>query len=155
MLQLTSESCFCLKVLSPGKIQEPVFGAVNRARDKHQHFRNLLAPPVLRRGPSIVWKAAVSGLSTVPMASREREVTFTNPSNESLAGIFLDAGSSKTAILCHGYTDHKNGFHLPAIAEALANRGWSSLRFDFSGNGKSEGSFRYGNYNEEKTYDQE
>lgn len=149
MLQLTSEACFCLKVVSPSQKKEPVFGALICARDKHQYkatsvpkhnaffsppidivsdFRNLVGPPVLRRGPSTAWKSAVSGTATVPMASQEREVTFTNPSSEKLAGTFLDAGSSKTAILCHGYTDQKNGFHLPAIAEALANRGWSSLR---------------------------
>ena len=60
--------------------------------------------------------------------NHEEKVAFINPSGENLSGILLDAGSSEAAILCHGYTDHKNGFHLPAIARALADRGWSSLR---------------------------
>ena len=62
------------------------------------------------------------------VAHQEERVVFINPSGEKLLGILLDAGSSEAAILCHGYTDHKNGFHLPAIARALADRGWSSFR---------------------------
>ena len=41
-------------------------------------------------------------------------------------------------ILCHGLSSHKDGFHLPALAQALQERGVSSLRIDFSGNGESE-----------------
>ena len=61
--------------------------------------------------------------------SQERKVTFQNSSGETLAGILLDAGSSDAAVLCHGYADSKNGFHLPALAQALANKGCSSLRY--------------------------
>ena len=61
-------------------------------------------------------------------AHQEEKIAFTNPSGEKLSGVLLDVGSSEAAILCHGYTDHKNGFHLPAVARALADRGWSSLR---------------------------
>lgn len=32
-----------------------------------------------------------------------------------------------------GYGSNKNGFHLRALAAALATRGIASLRFDFSG----------------------
>ena len=35
--------------------------------------------------------------------------------------------------LVAGYGSNKNGFHLPALAAALAARGVASLRFDFSG----------------------
>ena len=59
----------------------------------------------------------------------EEKVRFSNPSKESLAGVLLDSRSPETAVLCHGYSDHKNGFHLPAIARALAAKGWSSLRY--------------------------
>ncbi len=53
------------------------------------------------------------------------------------------------AILCHGLGDHKNGFVLPQLAEALAKAGLSSLRCDFPGNGESDGTFRYANMMDE------
>jgi len=45
-----------------------------------------------------------------------------------LSGILVDVGSSEAAVLCHGYADTKNGFQLPALAQALATRGCSTLR---------------------------
>ena len=68
-------------------------------------------------------------MATLGTAPKERNVSFTNFTGEKLSGILLDTGSPEVAILCHGYTDHKNGFHLPAIARALADKGWSSLRY--------------------------
>lgn len=35
---------------------------------------------------------------------------------------------SKCVILCHGYASFKDGFHLPALATALAEAGYNSLR---------------------------
>ena len=52
-------------------------------------------------------------------------------------------------ILCHGLGDHKDGFCLPELADSLCALGVSSLRFDFPGNGESEGTFRYGNMRDE------
>ena len=52
-------------------------------------------------------------------------------------------------ILCHGFASHKNGFHSPAIAKALEDKGLTSLRIDLSGNGESEGVFKYANYKQE------
>ena len=49
-------------------------------------------------------------------------------------------------ILCHGFASSRNSFHFPAIAKQLAQHSVSSLRFDFSGNGDSEGQFEYSNY---------
>lgn len=48
-------------------------------------------------------------------------------------------------LLCHGLGDHRDGFHLPALADALASAGLGSLRLDFPGNGESPGAFRYAN----------
>ena len=48
-------------------------------------------------------------------------------------------------MLCHGMLDTKMGVFWPDFAEALAGHHVSSLRFDFSGNGESEGEFKYGN----------
>ena len=41
--------------------------------------------------------------------------------------------------------DSKLAHFWPELAESLAARGLSSLRFDFTGNGESEGEFKYGN----------
>ena len=48
-----------------------------------------------------------------------------------------------------GWAPTKTGFVLPQMAAALAEKGLSSLRFDFPGNGESDGTFRYANMKEE------
>ena len=53
------------------------------------------------------------------------------------------------AILQHGLSSTRDGSFLPELAAALAGAGISSFRFDFSANGKSEGTFKYGNYHAE------
>jgi alpha/beta superfamily hydrolase len=50
-------------------------------------------------------------------------------------------------ILAHGYMSSRNSELLVRLSTALANSCQiSSFRFDFSGNGDSEGDFRYGQY---------
>lgn len=59
-------------------------------------------------------------------------------------------GEQKRAVvLCHGFASHRDGFHLPSIAQHLAQKGVGSLRFDMAGNGESDGVFEYGNYSSE------
>lgn len=58
----------------------------------------------------------------------------------------MKGGKNEIAILCHGFASSRHSFHFPKIAKQLAQREVSSLRFDFSGNGDSEGMFEYGNY---------
>jgi len=80
----------------------------------------------------------------------ESKVTFANPSTRNkLVGILNDAKSDGVVILCHGYCGSKEGFVYPQLAKALALKKISSLRFDFSGNGESEGAFEFGNYYQE------
>lgn len=88
-------------------------------------------------------------MSIASTTGREAEESFKNTSGQKLAATLLDAKSPETVVLCHGYASTRNGFHLPKLAERLAQKGYSSLRFDFTGNGESEGHFRYGNYNSE------
>lgn len=67
----------------------------------------------------------------MPAAKQEPEeqVRFKNDSGEVLAGVWHDSGSDNAVILCHGYSDTKNGFHLPALAQACAAHQYSSLRY--------------------------
>ncbi len=46
------------------------------------------------------------------------------------------------AIICHGFTSHKNDPLLKAVADSLSQHGIGSIRFDFNGHGESEGAFQ-------------
>ncbi|KAI8467572.1 MAG: Alpha/Beta hydrolase protein [Monoraphidium minutum] len=96
-------------------------------------------------------------------------MSFLNDSGERLAGTITwpdapgggGAGAAAVAapqsanpgpafvILCHGYMSDSGSELLVRLAGALAREGLASLRFDFSGNGGSEGRFRYGGYRAE------
>ncbi|KAK9794303.1 hypothetical protein WJX73_001864 [Symbiochloris irregularis] len=90
--------------------------------------------------------AVGNSLSEQPSHSwREERVTFRNARGQQLVGALVDTGSQDAAILCHGMYDNKTAHFHPEMAQTLAARGLSSLRFDFSGNGESEGEFKYGN----------
>lgn len=77
-----------------------------------------------------------------------QEFTFTNKNGQRLKGLLVDggAGSKEVCILCHGFRSSKQSGTLSAISAGLAEAGVSTFRFDFSGNGESEGKFAYGNY---------
>ncbi|KAG0593235.1 hypothetical protein KC19_1G314100 [Ceratodon purpureus] len=77
-----------------------------------------------------------------------QEFTFVNKKGLKLKGLLVDggAGSKEVCILCHGFRSSKLGGTVSALSAGLAEAGVSSFRFDFSGNGESEGKFAYGNY---------
>lgn len=103
--------------------------------------------PTHSQGGTTKAEATRSRGEPLALAPGEIRVGFQNSAHERLAGIFRDAKSQNgVVILCHGYASSKNGFHLPAIAAELAKKRISSLRFDFSGNGDSQGVFDFGNY---------
>ena len=52
-------------------------------------------------------------------------------------------------VLGHGVTGNKDRPLLVAIAEGLSKKGWSCIRFSFSGNGDSEGKFEDSNITKE------
>jgi len=64
-------------------------------------------------------------------------------------GLLHNTGSNKIVVLCHGFIATKSDSLILDLASALTKKGVSVFRFDFSGNGKSEGQFEYGNYRKE------
>nr|KYP46179.1 Putative uncharacterized protein YDL057W family [Cajanus cajan] len=69
-----------------------------------------------------------------------------NRQGEKLVGVLHESGSRDIVILCHGFRCSKDTSLILTLAVALENAKISSFRFDFSGNGESEGLFQYGNY---------
>ncbi|KAL2534295.1 alpha/beta-Hydrolases superfamily protein [Abeliophyllum distichum] len=75
-----------------------------------------------------------------------QQLTVLNKHGEKLVGILHETGSMEIVVLCHGFRSSKETSTISKLAVALENEGISAFRFDFAGNGESEGSFQYGNY---------
>lgn len=69
-----------------------------------------------------------------------------NNHGENIVGLLHENGSSEIVVMCHGFRSTKEFNVLVNLAAALETEGISVFRFDFAGNGESEGSFEYGNY---------
>ncbi|GAB2291836.1 hypothetical protein Dimus_026087 [Dionaea muscipula] len=95
------------------------------------------------------------GRSVRALAMAENSVTqlqkviVSNRHGERLVGLLHDTGSKEVVVLCHGFTSNKGEKTMVNLAMALESEGISAFRFDFSGNGESDGSFQYGNYMKE------
>ncbi|XP_073277611.1 putative uncharacterized protein YDL057W isoform X2 [Primulina huaijiensis] len=76
----------------------------------------------------------------------QQKITISNKRGEKLFGVLHETGSSKVVVLCHGFRSSKEFDTMVNLAQVLENNGISAFRFDFSGNGESEGSFHFGNY---------
>uniref|UniRef100_A0A0D3EG30 Serine aminopeptidase S33 domain-containing protein n=1 Tax=Brassica oleracea var. oleracea TaxID=109376 RepID=A0A0D3EG30_BRAOL len=90
--------------------------------------------------------------ATTPLLSVEiqhRRVVIENSHGEKLVGVLHDTGSTETVVICHGFRSSKDRIPMPAIANVFEKAMISSFRFDFAGNGESQGSFEYGNYRRE------
>lgn len=96
-----------------------------------------------------------SRLSRVRMATSPRhpagqvsrkKVMISNPGGEKMVGVLDDTGSQDVIVLCHGFRSSKESTTLTSLASTLVEIGLTPFRFDFSGNGESEGEFQYGNY---------
>lgn len=72
-----------------------------------------------------------------------RKLKISNDRGLNLAGLmYTGTVPDKIIIVCHGFTGGKEGGGKALVmAEELGKRGFSSLLFDFSGCGESEGSF--------------
>ncbi|EEF45769.1 uncharacterized protein LOC8259570 [Ricinus communis] len=81
--------------------------------------------------------------------SQLKRVIIENKHGEKLVGILHETGSKQLVIVCHGFQSSKERIPMVKIAGVLQNEGISAFRFDFAGNGDSEGSFQYGNYRRE------
>ncbi|KAK9099326.1 hypothetical protein Syun_026371 [Stephania yunnanensis] len=76
-------------------------------------------------------------------------ITVPNSYGEKLVGLLHETGSKEVVVLCHGFRASKDHEIMRNLAGALTREGISAVRFDFAGNGESEGSFQYGNYQRE------
>jgi pimeloyl-ACP methyl ester carboxylesterase len=59
---------------------------------------------------------------------------------EKVAAVRHEADSSNWIFLCHGFGSNKEGSYVRRC-EKLAENGWNAVRFDFRGNGESDGDF--------------
>lgn len=77
---------------------------------------------------------------------------FTNKSNEKLAGVIYKPKKPRKKIcvvVCHGFTGNKERDWILCICRRVADIGLWAVRFDFSGNGKSEGNFMHASFTKE------
>ncbi|CAD6271406.1 unnamed protein product [Miscanthus lutarioriparius] len=79
----------------------------------------------------------------------EQRVLIPNEHGEKLVGLLHQTSSKKLVILCHGFRATKDDSILVDLADAITKEGISAFRFDFSGNGESDGEFQYGSYRKE------
>ncbi|TVU48063.1 hypothetical protein EJB05_07685, partial [Eragrostis curvula] len=77
------------------------------------------------------------------------KIVIRNRYGEKLIGVLYEAGSKDIVVLCHGFRSSKESRTILNLADALTSEKISIFRFDFSGNGESEGTFQYGNYYKE------
>lgn len=80
---------------------------------------------------------------------QHRRVVIENSHGEKVVGVLHDTGSTETVVICHGFRSSKDRIPMRTIANVFERAMISSFRFDFAGNGESQGSFQYGNYRRE------
>ncbi|KAJ0864744.1 putative feruloyl esterase [Helianthus annuus] len=88
----------------------------------------------------------MSSLPEQNPGSCEQKIVIENKHGEKLVGLLHETGSKDVVILCHGFQSSKENNTMMNLASALEKEGISAFRFDFAGNGESEGTFQYGNY---------
>ncbi len=73
----------------------------------------------------------------------EERFSFLDPQGHRVAAILTipDGGTDKIAILCHGFLSSKTSSTNNALTRILIDHGIATFRFDFFGQGESEGPF--------------
>ena len=70
----------------------------------------------------------------------EEKIFFSNSSGSKLCGVLRSPAQSPLVIvICHGFNSSKDSLSHVLLARRLAEKGIASFRFDFFGNGESEG----------------
>ncbi|KAM0969822.1 hypothetical protein FF1_018032 [Malus domestica] len=98
------------------------------------------------RSPKRILKMAEAAKNPV---GQQQKIIVPNKHGEKLVGLLHETSSPDLVILCHGFRSTKESSVMVNLAVALENEGIGSFRFDFAGNGESEGTFQYGNYRRE------
>ncbi|KAK9059601.1 hypothetical protein SSX86_020305 [Deinandra increscens subsp. villosa] len=88
-------------------------------------------------------------VSTFTSGAEQQKIIIKNNCGEKLVGLLHETGSKEIVIVCHGFQGTKEYSMMVELACALEKQGISAFRFDFSGNGESEGLFEFGNYRKE------
>ncbi|KAL3535607.1 hypothetical protein ACH5RR_004068 [Cinchona calisaya] len=73
-------------------------------------------------------------------------ITHKKGDGKKIVGLLHETGSAQVVVLCHGFGSSKASPTIVKLANGLGKEKISAFRFDFSGNGESEGDFRYANY---------
>ncbi|XP_077212641.1 uncharacterized protein LOC143858496 isoform X2 [Tasmannia lanceolata] len=105
------------------------------------------ASHLCRKHPTMA--QSISSQQGDSIGTQQQKVAISNSHGEKLIGVLHETGSKELVILCHGFRSSKEQKTMVNLATALATEGISAIRFDFAGNGESEGSFEYGNYKRE------
>ncbi|KAL4269541.1 hypothetical protein GQ457_HM001420 [Hibiscus cannabinus] len=86
---------------------------------------------------------AHSHSSQNPVMEQQR-VVIPNKHGQKLVGLLHETGSKEIVILCHGFRPPRLADRtMVTLAAALEKEGITAFRFDFAGNGESEGSFEF------------
>ena len=70
-----------------------------------------------------------------------KQLFIKNQEGEKLSGVLHKSKGKRLVIVCHGHTGNKDRPVPKAICQALQKAGYDAFRFDFSGNGESQGRF--------------
>jgi len=73
----------------------------------------------------------------------EESLTFLDPEGHRVAAILSrpSAATDRIVVLCHGFLSNKNSTTNRTLTRLLADHGIGTFRFDFFGQGESEGAF--------------
>lgn len=77
------------------------------------------------------------------MADIEERLTFTDPAGHAVSAILAtpDAPHGRVVLLCHGFLSNKNSATNRTLTRLLLEQGLATFRFDFFGQGDSDGPF--------------